>query len=319
MDPAALRRMNPQLANMSDAQIKMAADRMEMMASNPQMMKMAAKQMAEMDPAKLQQMQAQMGSNPNATGGARPSAAPSVSQAQEAAKMMQNMSPEQLKAQAQMLRQMDKDTIRKTNPQMANMTDQQIDFATTQLEMMANNPAMMRMAAQQLANASPEQLDALNKGQMSASGGQTASSRTPASMADAMGDPTGMLDNIDKTQLKEMLNMVKDNPEMLKQYAQMTGMSEEQLKQGVESFAGMDDSKIDAALKVMKVASKAKGTWDKADAKVGGKLKYILAGTFFLLVNLIVWYLRSKNGSPVEPTAFGENQYYETEDLESEF
>ena len=60
MDPATVRRMNPQLANMTDAQLKMAADRMEMMANNPAMMKMAAKQMAEMDPAKLQQMQAQM-------------------------------------------------------------------------------------------------------------------------------------------------------------------------------------------------------------------------------------------------------------------
>ena len=323
MDPATVRRMNPQLANMTDAQLKMAADRMEMMANNPAMMKMAAKQMAEMDPAKLQQMQAQMASNPTASGGApAPTATSTMSQAQQAAKMMQDMSPEQLKQQAQMLRTMDPDVIRRTNPQMANMTDSQIKMAASQFEMMAANPAMMKMAAQQMANATPEQLEAMAKGQMPASGGQTAPSGTAASMAEAMGDPTEMLANIDKTQLKEMLNMVKDNPEMLKQYAQMAGMSEDQLKQGVESFASMDDSKMDAALRVMKTVSKAKGAWDKTNAKVGGNLKYILVGTFFLLVNWIVWYffLRSKTESPAEPiAAFGENQYYETEDFESEF
>jgi hypothetical protein len=42
MPPSQVRSMNPALANMSDAQIRMAADQMEMMASNPQMMQSAA-------------------------------------------------------------------------------------------------------------------------------------------------------------------------------------------------------------------------------------------------------------------------------------
>ena len=58
MDPATVRRMNPQLANMSDAQLRMAADQMEMMANNPSMMKTAVEQMKNMDPAHLQKMQA---------------------------------------------------------------------------------------------------------------------------------------------------------------------------------------------------------------------------------------------------------------------
>ena len=326
MDPATVRRMNPQLANMTDAQLKMAADRMDMMANNPSMMKMAAEQMAKMDPAQLQKMQAQMGSNSSSnTASAAPgNSTPSVNQAQQAAKVMANMSPEQLKQQAQMLKTMDPDVVRQTNPQMAHMTNGQIKMAAMQFEMMASNPAMMKMATEQMANASPEQLEAMRNGQIPTPGGQNPSSGADmGSFANAMGDPTEMLANIDKTQLKELLNTVKNNPQMLRQYAQMTGMSEDQLKQGVESFAGMDDTKIDAALKMMKIAQKAKSTWDKANTKAGGKLKFILAGMFFLFVNWIVWYfyMSSKTGSPAEPIAFSEkDQYYDAGDsLESEF
>jgi hypothetical protein len=42
MPPSQIRSMNPALANMTDAQIRMAADQMEMMANNPQMMQSAA-------------------------------------------------------------------------------------------------------------------------------------------------------------------------------------------------------------------------------------------------------------------------------------
>ncbi len=327
MDPATVRRMNPQLANMSDAQIKMAADRMEMMANNPSMMKMAMEQMKKMDPAQLQKMQAQMAGGatppPAAAAAATPTATPSVSQAQQAAKVMQNMTPEQLRQQAQMLKTMDPDMIRRTNPQMAHMSDAQIKMAAMQFEMMASNPAMMKMATEQMANATPEQLEAMSKGQMPTPGGNA--SGGAGSFADAMGDPSEMLANLDKTQLKGLLNTMKENPEMLKQYAGMAGISEEQLKQGVESFAGMDDSKIDAVLKMAQVAQKAKGTYDQLDAKVGGKglLKYLIVGGFLLFQAFVVWYLfyRGKTAAPVASAVFGEQeQYYDAGDsLESEF
>jgi len=330
MDPATVRRMNPQLANMSDAQIKMAADRMEMMANNPSMMKMAMEQMKKMDPAQVQQMQAQMagGATPSpaaaaATPAARPAATPSVNQAQQAAKAMQNMTPEQLRQQAQMLKTMDPDMIRRTNPQMAHMSDAQIKMAAMQFEMMASNPAMMKMATEQMANATPEQLEAMSKGQMPTAAAGGNASAGAGSFADAMGDPAEMLANIDKTQLKGLLNTMKDNPEMLKQYAGMSGISEEQLKQGVESFAGMDDSKIDAVLKMAQVAQKAKGTYDQLDAKVGGKLKYMIVGGFLLFQAFVVWYFfyRGKTAAPAASAVFGEQeQYYEQGDsLESEF
>mmetsp|Transcript_8944 Transcript_8944/g.19327 ORF Transcript_8944/g.19327 Transcript_8944/m.19327 type:complete len:526 (+) Transcript_8944:109-1686(+) len=353
MDPNIVRQMNPQLANMSDAQIKMAADRMEMMANNPSMMNMAAEQLKKMDPAQLKRMeQGQMAgagggsatSNsaaakqastpvPSATGVPAPSS--TINQAQQAASMMQNMSPEQLRQQAQMLKTMDPDTLRRTNPQLAHMSDSQIKMAATQFEMMASNPGMMKMAMDQMKNATPEQLEAMAKGQIpAAQGGSSSSSGTAgmpsaADMSQMGGDPTEMLANMDKTQLKQMLNTVKDNPEMMKQFSGMTGMSEEQLKQGVESFAEMDDTKMDAALKLMKTAQTAKNTWNQVDAKAGGHLKNILITMAVLVMGWIAWYffLRASGGSTPPPTLFSEHQHnYDTtttqgidSDLDSEF
>lgn len=63
-----------------------------------------------------------------------------------AQQQMGNADPEQLKAQAQMLKNMDKDTVRRSNPQFANMSDSEIDMMAGQMEMMASNPAMMKSA-----------------------------------------------------------------------------------------------------------------------------------------------------------------------------
>ena len=51
-----------------------------------------------------------------------------------------------------MLKSMPKDTLRRTNPQMANMTDAQIDMSIAQLEQMADNPEMVKMASDQMKN-----------------------------------------------------------------------------------------------------------------------------------------------------------------------
>jgi len=332
MDPAALRRMNPQLANMSDSQLRMAADRMEMMANNPSMMKMAAEQMRNMDPAQREKMTGGGGSSNTNTSTAGASSATSASfpthtidQAEQAANMMQNMSPEQLRQQAQMLKTMDPDTLRRTNPQMANMSDAQIKMAANQFEMMASNPSMMKMAMDQMKNMSPEQLEAIKKGQMPASG---APSGDPSGAAGLQGDPSALLANMDKKQLKQMLNTMKDNPEMLKQVSAMTGVNEDQLKQGVEAFAGMDETKMDTALKVMKVAQKAKGSWDQVNAKVGGHLKNIVIMMVSLVIASFVWYffLGGRGGSSSASPVFTDyqNNLSPTEptiedNLESEF
>mmetsp|Transcript_941 Transcript_941/g.2406 ORF Transcript_941/g.2406 Transcript_941/m.2406 type:complete len:504 (+) Transcript_941:100-1611(+) len=337
MDPNVVRRMNPQLANMSDAQLKMAADRMDMMANNPSMMKMAAEQMKNMDPAQLQKMQAQVtgGGNVPSTGTATNTSStpatrmpvPSASQAQQTANAMQNMTPEQLRQQAEMLKTMDPDTLRRTNPQLAHMSDAQIKMAATQFEMMANNPSMMKMAMDQMKNVSPEQLEAMTKGQIPSSGATGMPS--PADMAQMGGDPTEMLANMDRSQLKEMLKTVKDNPEMMKQITGMTGMDEDKLKVGIDSFAEMDDAKMDAALKLMKTAQKAKNTWNQVDEKVGGQLKNILITMGIAVIGWIAWYFffRASAGSTPSASMFSEHQQnYATgttqdieDDMDSEF
>jgi hypothetical protein len=292
MDPNYIRQTNPQLAHMSDEQIRGAADQMEMMANNPAMMKQAADQIRNMDPTELQRMQAQMtgGNNGTASSGSTiptnttsttplnvaPNGTPTANQAEQAANMMANMSPDQLRQQAQMLKTMDPNTIRATNPQLAHMTDEQIKQAASQFEMMASNPAMMKMAMEQL------------------KGGAGQPGSSPADMAAQMGaggDAGQMLANMDKTQMKQMLNSLKESPEMMKQFAGMTGMNEEQLRKGVESFASMDDTKMDSALKMMQTAQKAKDKWNTVNSKVGGHLLKILIVMGVLLIGYIVSYI----------------------------
>merc|ERR1711990_1318064 len=112
---------------------------------------------------------------------------------------------------------------------------------------MASNPGMMKMAMDQMKNMTPEQVEAMRNGNF-----------TPPDMSQMGGDPAQMLANMDKNQLKQMLKSLKENPEMMKQFTAMSGLKEEQLMQGVDMFANMDDDKLDAALAVMAKAQKAK-------------------------------------------------------------
>jgi hypothetical protein len=311
MDASTLRRMNPQLANMSDAQIHAAADQMERMAANPTMRKMAADQINNMSPAEISRMQQQQQAtmqtnNGNAT--TRPAAAstaatspatitPTQQQADQAARMMASMTPEQMKQQAEALRTMDPTVVRQMNPQLAHMTDDQIKQAATQFEMMASNPGMMKMAMQQMKNMTPEQLEAVQNGTAASGGMPQATPDMSQMMGGGGGDPANMLANMDKAQLKTMLESVKDNPDMLKQFSAMTGASEAQLKQGLDSFSGMSDTKMDAALKMMQSVQKAKNTWTTVDAKAGGHLTKIMITLAVACVGMIVWYFFFRTAS----------------------
>jgi hypothetical protein len=314
MDASTLRRMNPQLANMSDAQIHAAADQMERMAANPTMRKMAADQINNMSRAEISRMQQQQQqatlqtNNGNAT--MRPAVAaastaatppatitPTQQQADQAARMMASMTPEQMKQQAEALRTMDPTVVRQMNPQLAHMTDDQIKQAATQFEMMASNPDMMKMAMQQMKNMTPEQLEAVQNGTAAAGGMPQATPDMSQMMGGGGGDPANMLANMDKAQLKTMLESVKDNPDMLKQFSAMTGASEAQLKQGLDSFSGMSDTKMDAALKMMQSVQKAKNTWITVDAKAGGHLSKIMISLAAACVGMIVWYFFFRTAS----------------------
>jgi hypothetical protein len=291
MDPDTLRRTNPQLAHMTNEQIQMAANQMEMMASNPQMMKMASEKMKNMSPEEIQRMQRTGQSSSPAASSSTPAPTPTADQGGQAAQMMANMTPEQLKQQADMLKSMDPDSVRRMNPQLAHMTDEQIQMAANQFEMMASNPDMVKMAMDQMKNMSPEQVEAMQNG------------NAPPDINQMGGDPAKMLASMDKKQLKSMLNSMKENPEMMKQFTAMSGMNEEQLQKGVEMFANMEDGKLDAALSVMVKAQKAKVMWTQADAKTGGHLMKIVVVLAILVVVLFVkWLWFSGGGVPAEMT-----------------
>eukprot|EP00978_Attheya_sp_CCMP212_P048049 scaffold465935_cov134-Attheya_sp.AAC.1 len=86
---------------------------------------------------------------------------PSVSREdlKSGADRVSQMSPDQLRQQATMMRSMDPAAIRRMNPQMAGLTDAQIKMAADQMEQMANNPDMLKMAVNQMKTMSPEELE----------------------------------------------------------------------------------------------------------------------------------------------------------------
>ena len=274
MNPNVLRAQNPQLAHMTDAQIRQAAQQFEMMASNPALRKQALDQMKHMSPEQM----AAMGGGPAARG-----------PPQNPAEAMANMTPEQMRQQAHMLKTMDPDTIRRTNPQLAHMSNDQIKQAAAQFEMMANNPDMMKMAMDQMKNMTPEQMEAVQRGEM-----------PPPDDSAAAADPATMLANMDKKQLKQMLRTVKDNPDMIKQFAKMTGSSEEATQKSLEAFANMDDAKLDMAVTALSFVQKLQQWWKSTSTThklltVGGIGFTILAGIYALVA--LVIYMRSSSSS----------------------
>jgi hypothetical protein len=210
LPPATVRAMNPQLAGMTDAQIQQAAAQMEFMASNPQAVQKMKEQMMNMTPQQKQQYQQMMAQS-------QPTAAVTTPAPTNPKEVLANMSPEQMRHQAQAIRNMPPDTLRAMNPQFANMTDLQIQQAATQLEMMAENPELMKMAASQMENLSQEQIQEMMRG--AAAGGANPFSMNPMAMG-GMGnsnsnsnaatpmDPAKMLENMDTAQIKATMNAV---------------------------------------------------------------------------------------------------------------
>jgi len=276
MDPSTLRRMNPQMAGMSDAQIKFAADQLEMMAGNPSLMKQAADQMKQMSSEELErQRRAVMSGNTPAAAAssstpppAQPSPSPagssvpkmSKSQIEQQADLMSEMSPDQLRQQAAMMRAMDPAALRRMDPQLAGMSDSQIRFAADQLEMMASDPSMMRMAAEQVKNMSPEQLERQRKQAMTMMG-NNAPATNISSASNAASTPSRTASSTSRSSSKasvagtassmpadpaQMLNHM--SPEQLRQQAEMLkSMSPDQLRRMSPQFRNMSDEQIRAA------------------------------------------------------------------------
>jgi len=337
MGAATLRATNPAMAALTDEQINMSISQMEAMANNPQMMKMAMEQMKNMSESDLnaavkQDLAAQRSSSssnasnvdPNATYSDVTSAAaaapttnrsvPDISsdQFKTASQQMASMSPEQLKQQASMLRGMPKETLRRTNPFMAKMSDAEIEMAIQQMESMASNPEMLKMAGEQLKNMSPEQFEQMKKmangsgiagagmvGSSADNNANTTATDTPVPAGGFPSDPSQMMETLlsNPEQLNSMIKMMKQNPDMIKQMiaAQFGGGSGgqggdqakiEQMEKAIDQFAQMDDKQLERYLKmantVQTVTKPALNSFKATKNMLG-----VSAKTLIVLINIV--------------------------------
>ncbi len=258
MDPNVIRRMNPAMANFSDAQIQMAAMQMDQMANNPAMIQGMVNQMNNMDDAQLEQVnRMQSSGNMPAPTPSSTHNTPTADHTTTGLQNFANMSPDQLRQQAAMMKSMSKEALRQMNPLMANWPDSQIDMAIAQMESMADNPEMSKRMMDQMKNMSPEEIEKIQKMAQSATnaaadGGGATAAFDPATMAQ---DPMAMLNNTDPAQLKSMLSMVKDNPELFKSMLRASNpgmadqLTDEQISKTMESFANLDENKIEWLIK----------------------------------------------------------------------
>ena len=308
MDPNMIRRMNPAMANFSDAQVQMAATQMEQMANNPSMIEGMVNQMNNMDDNQLEQVsRMQSGGNmPDLPGATYPAATvPPNTPVQSSAdnlnagmQNMANMSPDQLRQQAAMMKSMPKDTLRQMNPLMANWPDSQIDMAIAQMESMANNPEASKSMMDQVKNMKPEELEKIRNMAQNAglSGGQGAvgagaAGFDPAAMAK---NPMEMLNNTDPAQLKSMLSMIKDNPELFKSMMRASNpgmadqMTDEQISKTMETFANLDENKIGWLIKGLGLLQSIRSLLKKRGV--------LLLLSFFALIffGLLIFVMRAK-------------------------
>jgi len=346
MGAATLRATNPAMAALTDEQINMSISQMEAMANNPQMMKMAMDQMKNMNENDLnaavkQDLTAQQSSSSfstsssnnnvdanatysdvtSAAASAAAAAAPSANrnipdvsadQFKTATQQMTSMSPDQLQQQAAMLRGMSKETLRRTNPFMAKMSDSEIEMAIQQMESMASNPDMLKMAGEQLKNMSPEQFEQMKKmtgggGGLGAGmmGGSTVNNANATTAADAPAgglpptDPSQMMETLmsNPEQLNSMVKMMKQNPDMMKSMlgAQFGGGSGgqgadkakvEQMEKAIDQFAKMDDKQLEKYLKmantVQTVTKPVLNTFKATKNMLG-----VSAKTLIVLINIV--------------------------------
>jgi len=345
MGPAALRAMHPQMAALTDEQIQMAVAQMEAVAANPDQLKMMADQMKGASESELRRAMQHQGPlapqagppKADATSSSNANVNANISQSQftQATQQLSSMSPDQLRQQAQMLKSMPRDQLRRSNPQMAHMTDAQIDMSINQMDMMAQNPAVLQMAAEQMKNMTSGQFESM-KGLMggpppgAAAGGREGEASGSGAPAAAAG-PSGLLADPSKVmeaflgnpeQLNGMLKMMKQNPDMMKQMmASQMGIHNkenggtdsakreqlEKLERAVDSFANMDDVQLERYLKmanrVQKMTKPMLTLFAKVKDMLGVSAKSLMVGINVLgLVSgiLLVRWWKLKKGSDYE-------------------
>jgi hypothetical protein len=298
--PAQLRRMNPQLRNMTDEQIRQAAEQMEMMADNPQMLQQMVNQTQNMSPEELHRATTQ----------------------QQQPKSISEMTPEQLLHQAQMMRSISKDELRKLNPQFAHLTDGQIEQSIVQIEQMAMNPSMLEMMKNQLKDMTPEEMEQMQKDMQQNGPGKQAPGPIAAGTQPPV-DTANMLENMTGKQMRDLMNMMKENPEMV-QSMLPPGTSVEAVRSSLSMFEGMSDEQLDATLESMKKFQKAiapiRNAYNSANAVCGGHLvKLIIVFTLFSITYLVLFIATRGSREAADDLSGSPQPVPVLEDNDSEF
>lgn len=186
----------------------------------------------------------------------QPSTSPSANSSIEM-EQLANMSPEQLKYQAAMIRQ-NPSAFRASQPALRNMTDEQILQAAAQMEMMASNPTAFQAMKDQVKNMSPEQMERLR--QSHAASGQNLRQEaadygnlTPDQMryrAECMrkhpeivraSNPmmASLTDDQIRAAADQMEALAQSNPDFMKNMSEyISNMSDDEMRQFQQSMGG---------------------------------------------------------------------------------
>ena len=196
------------------------------------------------------------------------------------------MNPEQIKQQAAMLKSMPPQQIRSMHPQFANMSDAQIQQMAAQMELMAENPAMMKMAAETMQNMTPEQMAEIQQGRMpSGMGGGGADSGNVA--MPSMDQAANLLSSMSGKQVKDMLKMAKENPDMFKS-AMPGGTDATQMSSMIDKIDSMDEATLDRILAFLKGLQKVVApfirAYHSANQAVNGHLLKLVGLSFAALI-----------------------------------
>lgn len=202
------------------------------------------------------------------------------------------MNPEQIKQQAAMLKSLPPQQIRSMHPQFANMSDAQIQQMAAQMELMADNPAMMKMAAETMKNMTPEQMAEIQQGRMPSVGmgggaGAAAADGGSAAAMPSMDQAANLLSSMSGKQVKDMLKMAKENPDIFKT-AMPGGTDTKQISSMIDKIDSMDEATLDRILAflkgVQKVLSPIIKAYQSANQAVNGHLLKLVGVSLVALI-----------------------------------
>jgi hypothetical protein len=188
------------------------------------------------------------------------------------------------------------------------MTDEQIQHASLQLELMADNPAMMEFAMNQMKR---QQQQSQQQSRTTTTSDDDPLANAMKSMAKGQDDDVSkLLESMTPAQLKVILTMLQGNAPMINQIATMSGIPPEKIKDGLTMFVDMPESRLSMALTLMKWSQRIKSKWTVINSKVGGHLLLIVIflvlvlgyGMIRLILLLWAWFWSNRAGAAATTT-----------------